>query len=53
MINRGKRSNTQHEVKPFKNIDTNCQSFLKISPTQKEVPPLHKLQDHTVSKGIL
>ena len=33
------------EVKPVENISKNLQSFLEISPMQKEVL-LHKLQDH-------
>ena len=46
MINRGKRSKTLSEVKPVKNINKNLQSFLEISPAQKEVPLSHKLRDH-------
>ena len=38
VINRGKRSKTLSEVKPVKNISkNNLQSFLEISPVQKEV----------------
>ena len=44
-INRGKRSKTFSEVKPVENIK-NLQSFLEISVVQKEVLPLHKLEDH-------
>ena len=40
VIERGKRS------KPVKNINKNPQSFLKISPTQKEVLLSYKLQEH-------
>ena len=36
VINRGKRSETLSEGKPFENIK-NLQSFLEISPIQKEV----------------
>ena len=45
MIDRGKRSKTLSEVKPVKNISKNLQSFLEISPMQKEVLS-HKLRDH-------
>ena len=44
--NKGKRSKTLSEVKPVKNISKSLQSFLEISPVQKEVLPSHKLQDH-------
>ena len=37
VINRGKRSKTLSEVKLFENISKNLQSFLEISPLQKEV----------------
>ena len=40
VINRGKRSNTLSEVKSVKNVS------LVISPVQREVLPLYKLQDH-------
>ena len=46
VIDRGKRSKTLSEVKLVKNICKNLQSFLEISPTQKEVLLSHKLQDH-------
>ena len=46
VINRGKRSKTLSEVKLVKNIGKNLQSFLEISPMQKEVLLSHKLQDH-------
>ena len=46
MIDRGKRSKTLSEVKPVENINKNLQSFLEISPVQKEVLLSHKLQDH-------
>ena len=45
-INREKRSKTLSEVKPVENISKNLQSFLEISPIQKEVLLSHKLQDH-------
>ena len=45
IINRGKRSKTPNEVKPVENVSKNPESFVKISPVQKEVPHLHKLQD--------
>ena len=34
------------EIKPVENISKNLQSFLKISPMEKEVFLSHKLQDH-------
>ena len=34
------------EVKPVENINKNMQSFLEISPMEKEVLLSHKLQDH-------
>ena len=37
MIDRGKRSKTLSEVKPVEIISKNLQSFLEISPVQKEV----------------
>ena len=46
VIDRGKRSKTLSEVKPVENIIKNLQSFLEISPMQKEVLPSHNLQDH-------
>ena len=46
VIDRGKRSKTLSEVKPVENISQNPQSFLEISPVQKEVLPSHKLEDH-------
>ena len=46
VIHRGKISNTLSEVKPVKNISKNLQSFVEISPVQKEVLLSHKLPDH-------
>ena len=46
VIHGGKRSKTMSEVKPVKNISENLQSFLEISPVQKEVLLSHKLGDH-------
>ena len=46
VIDRGKRSKALSEVKPVKNISENLQSFLEISPVQKEFLPSHKLRDH-------
>ena len=43
VINRGKRSLTLSEIKPAKNISKNLQSFLEVSPMQKEVLHSHKL----------
>ena len=45
VIDRGNRSKTLSEVKPFENRSNNPQ-FLEISPMQKEVLPSRKLQDH-------
>ena len=46
VIDRGKRSKTLSEVKQVENISKNLQSFLEISPVQKEDRPSHILQDH-------
>ena len=46
VIDRGKRSKTLSEVKPVENINKNLQSFLEISPMQKEVLLSYKLQDY-------
>ena len=46
VIDRGKRSKTLSEVKQVENISKNLQSFLEISPEQKEDLPSHKLRDH-------
>ena len=46
VIDRGKRSKTLSEVKPVENISKNLQSFLEVSPLEKEVLPSHELQDH-------
>ena len=46
VIDRGKRSKTLSEVKQVKNLYKNLQSFLEISPVQKEDLPSHKLRDH-------
>ena len=45
-INRGKESKTLNEVKQVGNVNKNSQSFLVISPKQKEVLSLHKLKGH-------
>ena len=37
---------TLSEVKPVENINKNLQSFLDISPMQKEALLLRKLQDY-------
>ena len=39
VIATGKRGKILSEVKPVKNLTKNMQSFLEISPVQKEVPP--------------
>ena len=46
VINRGKRSKTISEVKQVENISKSLQSFLEISPVQKEDLPPRILQDH-------
>ena len=46
VIDRAKRSKTLSEVRQVENISKNLQSFLEISPMQKEDLPSHKLQDH-------
>ena len=43
VINGGKESKTLSEVMPVENIRKNLQSFLEISPVQKEVLPSLKL----------
>ena len=45
VIDRGKRSKAPSEVKPIENISKNMQSFLEISPVQKEALLPHKLED--------
>ena len=46
VIDIGKRSKTLSEVKLVENISKNSQSFLEISPVQKEAVLSQKLQDH-------
>ena len=46
VIDRGKRSKTLREIKPVENVSKNLQSFLEVSPVQKEVLLSHKLRDH-------
>ena len=46
VIDRGKRSKILGEVKQVENRSKNLQSFLEISPEQKEDLPSHKLRDH-------
>ena len=41
VIDRGKRNKTLNEVEPVGNISKNLQSFLEISPLQKEIFFLH------------
>ena len=53
MINRGKKSHKLSEVKPVEIISKNLQSFLDISPVQKEVFLSHKLQDHAYEQKNL
>ena len=45
VIDRGKRTKTLTEVMPVQNISKNLQSFLEITPVQKEVLLSHKLRD--------
>ena len=42
VVNKAKGSKKSNEVKSVENINKNPQSFLKITPLQKEVPPSHK-----------
>ena len=51
--NRGKISKTMSEVKPVEKISKNPQSFLEISPVQKEVLLSHKLRDHLISFKVM
>ena len=46
MIDRGERSKTLSEVKPVEKISKNLQSFLEISPVQKEVLYKTKVTSH-------
>ena len=46
VIDRGKKSKTLSEVKQVENINKNLQSFLEISPAQKEVFLSHQLRNH-------
>ena len=46
LIDREKKGKTLSEVKPVKNIGKSLQSFLEISPVQKEVLPSYELRDH-------
>ena len=52
VIDRGKRSKTLSKVKPVENISMNLQSFIEISPVQKEVPPSHKLWGHALVESF-
>ena len=45
-MDRGERTRALSEVKQVENISKNLQSFLEISPVQKEDLPSHKLRDH-------
>ena len=53
VINRGKRSLTLSEIKPAKNISKNLQSFLEVSPMQKEVLPYINCKTMHMSTTIL
>ena len=52
VIDREKRSKTLSEVKQVENIIKNRQSFLEISPMQKEDLPSHKLRDYAYEDNI-
>ena len=52
-IDSGKRSKTLSEVKPVENIRKNPQSFLEVSPMQKEVLLSNKLKIMHMSDRIL
>ena len=43
---REKWSKTLSEIKPVEDISKNQQSFLEISPVQKEVLPSYNLSEH-------
>ena len=53
VIVRGKRSKTLSEVKPVESISKNLQSFLEISPVQKEVLPSQMCETMLMSTRIL
>ena len=46
VIEIGRISKTLNEVKSFKNMNKNPESFLVINLVQKEVPPSQKVQNH-------
>ena len=46
VIGREKKCKTRNEVKPAEDINKDLHTFLEISPMQKKVLPLYKLQDH-------
>ena len=52
-IDSGKRNKTLSEVKPVENIRKNPQSFLEVSPMQKEVLLSNKLKIMHMSDRIL
>ena len=45
VIGKGKISHTPNETQSVENTNSNTQSFLKISPVQKEVHPLYNLKE--------
>ena len=53
VIDRGKRSKTLREIKPVENVSKNLQSFLEVSPVQKEVLLSYKLLTMHMSTRIL
>ena len=53
VIDRGKRSKTLSEVKHVENISNNLQSFLEISPVQKEAIPSRNCETMHMSTRIL
>ena len=38
-----------NKIKPVKNINKNTHNFLRVSLTQKQVPPSHKLPHHDIA----
>ena len=53
VIDRGKRSKTMREVNLVKNLSKNLQTFLEISPMQKEVLLSHNCKTMHMSNRII
>ena len=53
VIDRGKRSKTMREVNLVKNLSKNLQTFLEISPMQKEVLLSHNRKTMHMSNRII